>query len=95
MNSGPPATAREARDAACSYIREHTLTDPALNLAQYVSLALYTLPPPGSDVVGGDHRTASRCSAQIAQFLPLSYGRSMNRFTFMRFGRSTMRLTKR
>ena len=40
------APARDARDAVCTYIREHTLTDKALDLAQYISLALYTLPPP-------------------------------------------------
>jgi tetratricopeptide (TPR) repeat protein len=38
--------AREHRDAVCNYIREHTLSDPGLNLAQYISLALYLNPPP-------------------------------------------------
>lgn len=38
--------ARESRDALCAYVREHTLSDSALNLAQYVSLALYLSPPP-------------------------------------------------
>ena len=35
------SAARESRDALCGYVREHTLTDNALNLAQYISLALY------------------------------------------------------
>jgi tetratricopeptide (TPR) repeat protein len=38
--------ARDHRDALCSYVRLHTLSDPALNLAQYISLALYLNPPP-------------------------------------------------
>ena len=40
------SSARDSRDALCGYIREHTLTDSSLNLAQYVSLALYLTPPP-------------------------------------------------
>ncbi|HMF53683.1 MAG TPA: hypothetical protein VK593_04995 [Edaphobacter sp.] len=38
--------ARDHRDALCGYIREHTLGDPGLNLAQYISLSLYLNPPP-------------------------------------------------
>jgi len=40
------AAARTSRDALCNYIRDHTLTDGGLNLAQYISLALYLSPPP-------------------------------------------------
>jgi len=40
------AEAREHRDLLCNYIREHTISDPSLNLAQYISLALYLNPPP-------------------------------------------------
>ncbi len=40
------AEARDHRDLLCNYIREHTISDPALNLAQYISLALYLNPPP-------------------------------------------------
>lgn len=40
------AAARTSRDALCSYIRDHTLADGSLNLAQYISLALYLSPPP-------------------------------------------------
>jgi hypothetical protein len=39
-------TARDSRDALCGYIHEHTLSDSGLNLAQYISLALYVTPPP-------------------------------------------------
>lgn len=40
------APARASRDALCGYIRDHTLADSSLNLAQYISLALYLSPPP-------------------------------------------------
>ncbi|HEX3969021.1 MAG TPA: hypothetical protein VHW70_13725 [Edaphobacter sp.] len=40
------APARTSRDSLCSYVREHTLADGSLNLAQYISLALYLSPPP-------------------------------------------------
>lgn len=40
------ATARDHRDALCSYVREHTLKDPGQNIAQYISLSLYLNPPP-------------------------------------------------
>ncbi|MEO6982285.1 MAG: hypothetical protein ABI072_04135 [Edaphobacter sp.] len=40
------AKARDSRDALCTYVREHTLADSGLNLAQYISLALYLSPPP-------------------------------------------------
>ena len=38
----PEATASQT--ALCEYIHKHTLTDPSLNLAQYVSLALFLMP---------------------------------------------------
>jgi tetratricopeptide (TPR) repeat protein len=40
------ADARDARDALCSFIREHALSDPGRSVAQYISLALYLTPPP-------------------------------------------------
>lgn len=40
------AEARDHRDALCGYIRDHNLSDSALNLAQYISLSLYLNPPP-------------------------------------------------
>lgn len=41
-----PASARDHRDALCGYIRDHNVSDSALNLAQYISLSLYLNPPP-------------------------------------------------
>ena len=38
--------ARVSRDALCQYITEHHLNDPGRDLGQYVSLALYLMPPP-------------------------------------------------
>ena len=38
--------ANESRNALCQYIHTHELTDGGLNLAQYVSLAMYLSPPP-------------------------------------------------
>jgi tetratricopeptide (TPR) repeat protein len=40
------AEARDDRDKLCLFIDQHRLTEPAHNLAQYVSLALYLTPPP-------------------------------------------------
>lgn len=40
------ASARDDRDKLCAFIDQHRLEDPARNLAQYVSLALYLTPPP-------------------------------------------------
>ncbi len=38
--------ANESRNALCEYIHKHELNDGGLNLAQYVSLAMYLSPPP-------------------------------------------------
>lgn len=38
--------ARTSRDALCGYLQQHLLSDSALNVGQYVSLALYLSPPP-------------------------------------------------
>ncbi|MGA8107802.1 MAG: hypothetical protein WB974_00100 [Acidobacteriaceae bacterium] len=40
------AQARNIRDKLCLFIDQHRAEDPARNLAQYVSLALYLTPPP-------------------------------------------------
>jgi len=40
------AAAREALDKVCTYIAGHRLGNAGRDLAQYVSLALYTTPPP-------------------------------------------------
>jgi tetratricopeptide (TPR) repeat protein len=65
--SGP---ARESRDAICQFIQQHELTDHALSLAQYVSLALYTLPPPSlTPSVGLTELPPD--STQVVTILPL------------------------
>ena len=38
--------ANDSRNQLCTYIHKHELTDGGLNLAQYVSLAMYLSPPP-------------------------------------------------
>jgi tetratricopeptide (TPR) repeat protein len=38
--------ARASRDALCAYIAQHQLNDSGRSVGQYVSLALYLLPPP-------------------------------------------------
>lgn len=40
------AAARDARDGLCAYLRQHALSDPAKNVAQYVSLSIYITPQP-------------------------------------------------
>jgi hypothetical protein len=62
--------ARTSRDALCAYVREHTLNDPSLNLAQYISLALYLSPPP-SLTPTVDETDLPPDSTQVVNILPL------------------------
>ncbi len=64
------STARDSRDALCGYIRDHTLADSALNLAQYVSLALYLTPPPELAPTVGETELPPD-STQVVNILPL------------------------
>jgi tetratricopeptide (TPR) repeat protein len=64
------APARDARDALCTFIREHALNDPGRNLAQYVSLALYLTPPPEL-TTSVDLTELPPESAQVVEVLPL------------------------
>ena len=64
------APARDARDAICDYIRVHTLTDSGLNLAQYISLALYLKPPPELSP-SVDETMLPPDSTQVVNILPL------------------------
>jgi tetratricopeptide (TPR) repeat protein len=64
------AAARTSRDALCSYVREHTLTDGSLNLAQYISLALYLSPPPELTPTA-DETELPPDSTQVVNILPL------------------------
>ncbi|WP_229669071.1 tetratricopeptide repeat protein [Edaphobacter acidisoli] len=64
------AEARESRDTLCSYIREHALNDRGLNLAQYVSLALYLSPPPELSPTVSELQLPPD-STQVVNVLPL------------------------
>jgi tetratricopeptide (TPR) repeat protein len=64
------AGARTSRDALCSYVREHTLADGSLNLAQYISLALYLSQPPELTPTV-DQTELPPDSTQVVNILPL------------------------
>lgn len=64
------AAARTSRDALCKYVREHTLTDSSLNLAQYVSLALYLSQPPQLSPTA-DETQLPPDATQVVNILPL------------------------
>jgi hypothetical protein len=64
------AAARTSRDALCTYVREHTLADSSLNLAQYISLALYLSPPPELTPTA-DQTELPPDSTQVVNILPL------------------------
>jgi tetratricopeptide (TPR) repeat protein len=64
------AAARTSRDALCAYVREHTLNDGSLNLAQYISLALYLSPPPALTPTV-DEAELPPDSTQVVNILPL------------------------
>lgn len=64
------ADARNVRDQLCQFIDEHQLSDPSLNLAQYVSLALFVSPPPAlSPSVAQSSLPPD--STQVEKILPL------------------------
>jgi hypothetical protein len=64
------AAARTSRDALCTYVRDHTLADSGLNLAQYISLALYLTPPPELTPIA-DETELPPDSTQVVNILPL------------------------
>jgi tetratricopeptide (TPR) repeat protein len=64
------APARASRDALCDYVRLHTLTDSSLNLAQYVSLALYLSPLPELTPIVSETELPPD-STQVVNILPL------------------------
>jgi hypothetical protein len=70
INTQVAASARTSRDALCSYVREHTLADGSLNLAQYISLALYLSPPPELTPTA-DQTELPPDSTQVVNILPL------------------------
>jgi len=59
-----------ARTALCGYIHEHQLADPGLNLAQYISLALYLTPPPQLTPTVSEPELPPD-STQVVNILPL------------------------
>jgi tetratricopeptide (TPR) repeat protein len=63
------APARDARDALCTFIREHALSDPGRSLAQYISLALYLTPPPALKTTV-EIPELPPDSAQVVEILP-------------------------
>jgi hypothetical protein len=64
------AAARTSRDALCTYVRSHTLTDGGLNLAQYISLSVYLSPPPELTPTV-DETELPPDSTQVVNILPL------------------------
>ena len=69
LASAPPA-ARDHRDALCSYIRDHELSETSLSLAQYISLSLYLNPPPQLTPSVGETELPPD-STQVVNILPL------------------------
>ena len=62
--------ANESRNQLCTYIHKHELTDAGLNLAQYVSLAMYLSPPPELTPTV-DETDLPPDSTQVVNILPL------------------------
>ncbi len=68
IRASPKAAA--SRDALCSYMREHELSDKAQQTAQYVSLALYLSPVPELAPIVGQS-TMPPDALQVVNILPL------------------------
>lgn len=64
------APARDAHDQVCTFIDQHRLADPGLDLAQYISLALYVTPPPDLKPIAQTEDMPID-STQVADILPL------------------------
>jgi tetratricopeptide (TPR) repeat protein len=62
--------AADSRRSLCEYIHTHTLADPGLNLAQYISLSLYVSPPPELAPTA-DETDLPPDSTQVVNILPL------------------------
>jgi tetratricopeptide (TPR) repeat protein len=61
---------RDDRDRLCTFIDQHRLADSRLDLAQYVSLALYLTPPPEL-TPSADDADMPPDSTQVENILPL------------------------
>ncbi|MGC2161422.1 MAG: tetratricopeptide repeat protein [Silvibacterium sp.] len=64
------AEARNDRDQLCTFINQHRLAENGLNLAQYVSLALYVTPPPALEP-SVDETDMPPDSTQVEDILPI------------------------
>ncbi len=64
------AEARDVHDQVCTFIDQHRLSDSGIDLAQYISLALYITPPPdlAPSAEGVDMPPDA---SQVENFLPL------------------------
>jgi tetratricopeptide (TPR) repeat protein len=64
------AEARDAHDQLCTFIDRHRLSDSGLDLAQYISLALYVTPPPDLKQ-SAENEDMPPDSLQVSEMLPL------------------------
>lgn len=64
------AQARDAHDRVCTFIDQHRLADAGQDLAQYISLALYTTPPPAL-VPSASSSDMPPDATQVVDILPL------------------------
>ncbi|HUY81996.1 MAG TPA: tetratricopeptide repeat protein [Acidobacteriaceae bacterium] len=64
------AKARDDRDQICTFIDQHHLANPGLDLAQYVSLGLYVTPPPDLKP-STDEADMPPDSTQVVGILPI------------------------
>jgi tetratricopeptide (TPR) repeat protein len=61
--------ARSKRDAVCLYIAQHRMTGTELDVAQYISLALYLTPPPEMELTA-DLTEMPPDATQVAEIVP-------------------------
>jgi tetratricopeptide (TPR) repeat protein len=62
--------ARNKRDKICLYIAQHRMTGGALDIAQYISLALYLTPPPEMETAA-EIAEMPPDSTQVVEIVPL------------------------
>ena len=61
--------ARAKRDAVCLFIAQHRMTGTELDVAQYISLALYLTPPPEMETTA-DLTEMPPDATQVAEIVP-------------------------
>jgi len=62
--------ARAKRDSLCLFVAQHRLTGSAMDISQYISLALYLIPPPEIEIAA-DLSEMPPDSTQVAEIVPL------------------------